>query len=140
MLRSASPHLSRSRYADDKPPEGDKREEDVPLKCHIFDQYFIKHILKTVFRSRRRFLAMRADRELSGESIWSKSDNFEAVSCPRRRPKKGVLRKYVLVRRTPRGRFFAKPEKITGEELQRIHAHGAMRLLALLSFASTAAR
>ena len=44
------------------------------------------------------------------------------------------------VRRTPRGRFFANPEKFTEKELQRIHAHHAMRLLALLSFASTAAR
>ena len=31
---------------------------------------------------------MRADRELSGESIWSKSDNFEAISRPGHRPKK----------------------------------------------------
>ena len=83
---------------------------------------------------------MRADRGHNPVKFSSKTDGIEAVSRPGHRPKKGVLRKYGFVRRTPRGRFFAKPEKFTGEELQRIHAQPPMRLLALLSFASTAAR
>ena len=38
------------------------------------------------------------------------------------------------------GAIFREARNLTGEELQRIHAQIPMRLLALLSFASTAAR